>query len=156
MSQLTLSIDNAAGGQDRIRVGLLGGDVGASISVGDGSTADRLRAGVGELREALGRHGLTADTVQISGTTRTTEAADANRVLAAAVGGTRTEQASAGSSSNSSQQQSREQSQQHARDAQRDGQHDSTRDGERRPRRDAQQDADDHEQARQRSRRASR
>ncbi len=72
LSHLTLRLENAAGGEDRVRVDLrsgagLAGAVGARIDVADIGEAGRLAARSGELRDALARHGLTADLVQVGG-----------------------------------------------------------------------------------------
>jgi hypothetical protein len=72
VSHLTLRLENAAGGEDRIRVDLRSGGpgpatVGARIDVADLGAADRLAARVGELRDALARHGLASDAVQVGG-----------------------------------------------------------------------------------------
>jgi hypothetical protein len=90
LSHITLRLDGAAGVQETIRVDLRGATVGATIAVDDHAVADRLRTGVGELREALGRHGLTADTVQISaagrGASESVSPVDAARATAAIAG----------------------------------------------------------------------
>jgi hypothetical protein len=145
MSTITLQVDNAAGGQDRIRVGLRGIEVGTSIDLGDARAADLLRTNVGELRDALGRHGLTADTVQISAAARPSEVGETSRALSAAAGATRADASSAGNgngngSTTSQQQSQRDPSQQQARD-------------DRRSRHGA-HDADDKQDPRSRSRRS--
>jgi hypothetical protein len=70
LSHLTLRLENAAGGEDRIRVDLRSGaglaaEVGARIDVADAGEAGRLAARAGELRDALARHGLSADAVRV-------------------------------------------------------------------------------------------
>ena len=77
LTRLTMSVDGAAGSDERITIDLRGKTVGTHITT-DAATADGLRARTGELQDALGRHGLDADTVRISNATRT-EAGDANR-----------------------------------------------------------------------------
>jgi hypothetical protein len=76
ISRLTMTVDGV-NGDDRITVDLRGKSVGTHIST-DANTADALRARTGELQDALGRHGLDADTVRVSGTVRT-EQGDATR-----------------------------------------------------------------------------
>lgn len=78
LSRLTMQVDGA-NGDDRITIDLRGKTVGTHIST-DASTADGLRARTGELQDALGRHGLDADTVRISNTARA-EASDASRAV---------------------------------------------------------------------------
>jgi hypothetical protein len=137
VSHLTLRVDNALGGQDHIRIDLRGTTVDTDFAMGDASMAERLGSNMGELRQALERQGLTADTVRISSAgARAAEAAsaspatpDAGRVAAAA--GAQTGAAAgdaSGSSSQSQHQQSRESQQTLHRDAQ---QQHSSRDGRR-------------------------
>lgn len=80
VSRLTLSVDGENGG-DRITIDLRGKSVGTTIST-DAASADNMRARTGELQDALGRHGLEADTVRISGTSRA-EGTDAPRGVSA-------------------------------------------------------------------------
>ncbi|AHG87729.1 peptidase M15B and M15C DD-carboxypeptidase VanY/endolysin [Gemmatirosa kalamazoonensis] len=139
MSSITLRLENLAGGIDRIRVGLRGLEVGASIDLADHAAAERMRASVNELRGALDRHGLTTDTVQISSVGRGAEAIDAGRLVAAAAGTSGAERSGAGGSSSQGSQQG---AQQQGRDAQgrdaqaRDAQQRDAND-QRRQRRDA-------------------
>jgi hypothetical protein len=116
LSHITLRLDNEAGGVDRIRVDLRGTGVDARIDVGDGARAESLGARLGELRDALGRHGLQADSVRIGAGGRGAEAEAGRLAVAsgAAAGAERSGDASA-----SSQQQ---------RDAHRDAQRDTARD----------------------------
>jgi hypothetical protein len=79
VSQLTMDIDTADGGSERITVGLRGSAVGAHIAT-DPATAERLRLRTAELREALGRHGLEAEQVRISVNARAGEAESARAV----------------------------------------------------------------------------
>jgi hypothetical protein len=65
ISRLTLSVDGVDGGDDRITIDLRGRTVGTQITT-DAATADGLRARTGELQDALSRHGLESDRVQIS------------------------------------------------------------------------------------------
>jgi hypothetical protein len=72
VAHLTLRLDNAAGGEDRIRIdvrrdGAGPSGVNARIDVADLGAAGRLAARAGELRDALARHGLATDAVQVSG-----------------------------------------------------------------------------------------
>ena len=154
LSHITLRIDGASGVQETIRVDLRGTNVGATIAVDNGAVAERLRAGVGELREALGRHGLSADTVQISaagrGASESATPVDAARAAAAISGAASAERGGdAGQSGSSDQQQSgreqgdrgqREQSREQRRDAERQQRYAAAReqagDGRPRPRRD--------------------
>ncbi len=142
LSHITLRIDNAAGGQDQIRIDLRGLTVDTQIAVADAGTAERMADRMGELRDALGRQGLSADTVTISAAgaraadTATATPSDAGRAAAIAAAGAAQD---AGASSSSSQQSSsQQQKQEHdptprdaARDTTRDAQQHGSRDGRR-------------------------
>jgi hypothetical protein len=129
VSHLTLRLDNADGGEDRIRIDLRRGVTGASgvdarIAVSDAGAAGRLAAHAGELRDALARHGLTADTVQVSGAAalRGPEST-APAAAAAALAGT-AESGNAGASGSSSSEQ-----QAPGRDSSRDPSREGAREG---------------------------
>lgn len=79
VSQLTLQVDAPDGGKDEITIGMRGTSVNTHILT-DTQNAERLRTRTGELQHALGRHGLEADTVRISGTARQ-ETVDASKAL---------------------------------------------------------------------------
>jgi hypothetical protein len=66
VSRLTLELDGASG-VERIRLDVRGTQLDAGFATSSTAAADRLAAGVHDLRAALERRGLTADTVQISG-----------------------------------------------------------------------------------------
>lgn len=66
LSRLTLQLDGAAG-VERVRLDLRGLQLAAGLTATDAAAADRLAAGIGDLRAALARHGLQADTVEIGG-----------------------------------------------------------------------------------------
>ncbi len=68
LSRMTLDIDGP-NGTERITVDLRGNVVGTHITT-DTDSAARLRAHTGELQDALGRQGLTADSVRISSSAR--------------------------------------------------------------------------------------
>jgi hypothetical protein len=109
VSHLTLRLENADGGEDRIRVDLrsgggLGSLVGARIDVADVSDAGRLAARAGELRDALARHGLNAETLQVGGAG--SPAAAARAAAAATEGGATVAAGNAGGPGSSSQEQS--------------------------------------------------
>ncbi|GJG86604.1 hypothetical protein tb265_17850 [Gemmatimonadetes bacterium T265] len=84
VSHLTLRVERAEGGEDRIRLDVRGRAVDARIDVADLDAADHLATRTPELRAALAQHGLTTDDVRV----RTTAALaiDAT-VLSASVGG---------------------------------------------------------------------
>jgi len=69
LSRMTLNIENANGTQDKITVDLRGNVVDTFIST-DASSAERMKLRTGELQESLGRHGLDAESVRISGTAK--------------------------------------------------------------------------------------
>ncbi|GLC25368.1 flagellar hook-length control protein FliK [Roseisolibacter agri] len=118
VSHLTLRVDNALGGEDHIRIDVRGLTVDTQIALGDAAAAERLGNNIGELRQALERQGLTADTVRISSAgAKAAEAAnaapvDAGRVAASSGVTAGTNAGDAGSardgSSQSQHQQSRE------------------------------------------------
>lgn len=65
LSHVTLNLDNASGGTDRITVQLRGGAVDTAISLGDAGRADRMSLRVGELQHALEHHGLEAGSIHV-------------------------------------------------------------------------------------------
>lgn len=79
LSRMTLNVDNANGTQDRITVDLRGNVVDTFIST-DASSAERMKLRTGELQESLGRHGLDAESVRISGTNKS-EQNDSSRAI---------------------------------------------------------------------------
>jgi hypothetical protein len=68
LSQVTLNVDNAAGGTDKITVQLRAGVVDTAISVGDPNRADKMSLRVGELQHALEQHGLDATAINVAST----------------------------------------------------------------------------------------
>ncbi|MGI8507774.1 MAG: hypothetical protein ACR2MQ_00440 [Gemmatimonadaceae bacterium] len=68
LSHVTLDLDNANGGTDRITVQLRGGAVDTAISLGDAGGADRMSLRVGELQHALEHHGLEAGSIHVAST----------------------------------------------------------------------------------------
>lgn len=68
LSHVTLDLDNANGGTDRITVQLRGGAVDTAISLGDTGRADRMSLRVGELQHALEHHGLEAGSIHVAST----------------------------------------------------------------------------------------
>jgi hypothetical protein len=68
LSHVTLNVDNANGGSDRITVQLRGGAVDTAISLGDPNRADRMSLRVGELQHALEQHGLDASAISVAST----------------------------------------------------------------------------------------
>ena len=79
LSRMTLNVENANGTQDRITVDLRGNVVDTFIST-DASSAERMKLRTGELQEAMGRHGLDAERVRISGAAKS-ESSDASRAI---------------------------------------------------------------------------
>jgi hypothetical protein len=76
LSQITLEIDGPDGTTQQIKLGINGKTVDTHISA-DSTSADRMRANVGELRTGLESRGLEADTVRISTQgARTTDATE--------------------------------------------------------------------------------
>lgn len=68
LSQVTLNVDNAAGGSDKITVQLRAGVVDTAISVADPNRADKMSLRVGELQHALEQHGLDATAINVAST----------------------------------------------------------------------------------------
>ncbi len=68
LSHVTLDLDNANGGSDRITVQLRGGAVDAAIALGDSGRADKMSLRVGELQHALEHHGLEAGSIRVAST----------------------------------------------------------------------------------------
>jgi hypothetical protein len=126
LSHLTLSVDNAAGGADRIRVEARGRSVGVTVDLSDAAAADRLGARMGELQQALEQRGLEADTLRVrSGVAATPEAIDVSRVAASTL-----ERESARSGTHTGAQQGQQQQQQ---DRQQQQDHHAPRDRDGRP-----------------------
>jgi hypothetical protein len=65
LSHVTLMVENATGGEDRIRVGLRGTAVGATLELSDPAAVDRLGATIGELQQALEQRGLETDALRV-------------------------------------------------------------------------------------------
>lgn len=78
LARMTLRVENAEGGEDRIRVDLRGSTVDAAIDTGTAATAERLNARLGELQQALERQGLEAESLRV----RAALEAEAPRVAA--------------------------------------------------------------------------
>ncbi len=72
LSQVTLNVDNAAGGMDKITVQLRAGVVDTAISLGDPNRADKMSLRVGELQHALEQHGLDATAISVGSTASST------------------------------------------------------------------------------------
>jgi hypothetical protein len=85
VSHMTLQLDNGNGGLDRIRVGLHGAAVGATIDMRDSTAASEVAANIHQLASALQSRGLDPDSlrVRVSNTMGTAPATDLSRVLAA-------------------------------------------------------------------------
>ncbi|MEN9507523.1 MAG: hypothetical protein RLZZ621_86 [Gemmatimonadota bacterium] len=66
VSRVTLDLPNENGPSERITIDMRGNTINASI-VTDADLANRLRMQTADLQDALGRHGLDADSVRISG-----------------------------------------------------------------------------------------
>jgi hypothetical protein len=69
LSQVFLRVDGP-GGEDRIRLGMRGTAVGATIDVGDLAAANRLQGRLGELQRALEAKGLEAESLRVRSTPR--------------------------------------------------------------------------------------
>ncbi len=65
MSHLTLTMDNADGGTDRIRVDVRGSQAGAVLELSDPMLRDRVSSNLGELQKALEQRGLQSDSLQV-------------------------------------------------------------------------------------------
>ena len=64
-SFMTLKMDNGEGGEDRIRVGVRGSNVGATIDVRDAATAELINNRIQELSSALEARGLSTDALRV-------------------------------------------------------------------------------------------
>jgi hypothetical protein len=82
LSSLLLRVDNAKGGEDRIRVDLRGASLDASLELGDQAAARRADAHLHELRAALARVGLDPQSIRVRAASP--EAVDVARAAAAA------------------------------------------------------------------------
>lgn len=81
LSSVLLRMENASGIEDQIRIDTRGTSVDARLGLGNAQQAAALTDRLGELREALERRGLTAESVRVQATagTRTTDSAAAAR-----------------------------------------------------------------------------
>jgi hypothetical protein len=79
LTQMVLRLDNAVGGEDRIRVDLRGTSVGAALTMGDPVAAARMRSELGVLQRALEGKGLQAEHLSVTGANPGRELADALR-----------------------------------------------------------------------------
>ena len=96
LSQMVLRLDNAMGGEDRIRVDLRGASVGAALSVGDPVEAARMQSDLGQLQRALEGRGLKAEHLSVSGALAGRELTDAVRTAVATDSGQRSSSDSGG------------------------------------------------------------
>jgi hypothetical protein len=80
VSHMTLRLDNAAGGEDRIRVDLRGLSVGATIDLSDPAAADRVSARIAELQRALERQGLETESLRVRSAAHLTDTVELSRV----------------------------------------------------------------------------
>jgi hypothetical protein len=76
LNRVTLNVDGANGVQERITLDVRGNTVSTHIRT-DAQTADALRLRTAELQDALGRHGLDAESVRVSAAARPSEGAEA-------------------------------------------------------------------------------
>ncbi len=65
MSHVVLRLDDADGGPELIRIGVRDHAVDAMLSTRDPAAASRLEAQIGDLQQALGRHGLQSDSLRV-------------------------------------------------------------------------------------------
>jgi hypothetical protein len=84
---MVLRLDNPMGGEDRIRVDLRGGSVGAALSMGDAATAARIQAEIGQLQKALEGRGLQAEHLSVTSAVAGRELAEALRTALPSEGG---------------------------------------------------------------------
>ncbi len=126
LSHLTLTVDDGAGGADRIRVDARGGTVGVTLDLSDAAAADRLGSRIGELQQALEQRGLETDALRVrSGAAQVPESIEMGRVAAGTL-----ERESARSGNQGTQQHAQQQGQQDhgaARDRDGRGTHDDQR-----------------------------
>jgi hypothetical protein len=87
LSQMVLRLDNPMGGEDRIRVDLRGGSVGAALNMGDAATAARIQAEIGQLQKALEGRGLQAEHLSVTSAVAGRELAEALRTALPSEGG---------------------------------------------------------------------
>jgi hypothetical protein len=85
LSQVLLRLERPDGGEDRLRVGLRGNTVSATLDVADQSTADRMSANVKELQRALARRGFDTDSITVRTVSRSVESATLSRAAGASV-----------------------------------------------------------------------
>jgi hypothetical protein len=66
LSHMTVTLDNADGGTDRIRVDVRGSAVHTTISTGDHVGADKMSLRTGELQHALEQQGLESGSIRVA------------------------------------------------------------------------------------------
>jgi hypothetical protein len=66
LSHMTVTLDNANGGTDRIRVDVRGSAVHTTISTGDHAGADKMSLRTGELQHALEQQGLESGSIHVA------------------------------------------------------------------------------------------
>ena len=79
LSHMTLSLDNANGGTDHIRIDMRGSSVHTAISLGDHVGADKMSLRVGELQHALEQQGLEPGSIRVATTAADTGAGGSSR-----------------------------------------------------------------------------
>ena len=85
LSQVMLRLERPDGGEDRLRVGLRGNTVSATLDVGDQSAADRMNANVKELRRVLEQQGFQTDSLTARTVSRTMDSSTLARSAGASV-----------------------------------------------------------------------
>ncbi len=85
VSHMTLQLDNADGGIDRIRVGLHGTTVGATIDMHDSGAATDIASNIHQLAAALQSRGLDPDSlrVRVAGSVPAPQLMDLSRIAIA-------------------------------------------------------------------------
>jgi hypothetical protein len=67
LGRLSLEVDGPDGGRTRLRVGVRGNQVDASVTVAESGAADTLRNHTDELQRSLRQHGLEAESLRFRG-----------------------------------------------------------------------------------------
>jgi hypothetical protein len=85
LSQVMLRLERPDGGEDRLRIGLRGNTINATLDVGDQAAADRMNANVKELRQTLEQQGFQTDSLTVRTTARAMESSTLSRAAGASI-----------------------------------------------------------------------
>jgi len=83
LTQVLLRLERPDGGEDRLRVGLRGNTINATLDLGDQAAVDRVKANVNELQRSLERQGFETDSLTVRTVARSMESTTLSRAAGA-------------------------------------------------------------------------